>query len=43
MLPQLYLWQLAGVHPVNKRVQGLEVASFERYATIDAATWSVTQ
>ena len=26
MSRQLYLWQLAGVHAVNKRVQGLEVA-----------------
>ena len=41
-LSTIYLWQLAGVHPVNKRVQGLEVASFERYTTIDAANWSVT-
>ena len=38
----MYLWQLAGVHAVNKRVQGLQVPSFERYATIDAANWSVT-
>ena len=42
-VPQLYLWQLAGVHAVNKRVQGLEVPSFERYVTIDAINWSVTQ
>jgi peptide/nickel transport system substrate-binding protein len=42
-VPQLYLWQLAGVHAVNKRVQGVDVASFERYTTIDAANWSVTQ
>jgi ABC-type transport system substrate-binding protein len=41
-VPQLYLWQLAGVHAVNKRVQGLEVPSFERYALIDASNWSVT-
>ena len=41
-MPQLYLWQLAGVHAVNKRVQGLEVPSFERYVTIDAINWSVT-
>ena len=27
----MYLWQLAGVHAVNKRVQGVEVPSFERY------------
>ena len=36
-VPQLYLWQLAGVHAVNKRVQDLKVPSFERYVTIDAA------
>jgi ABC-type transport system substrate-binding protein len=42
-VPQLYLWQLAGVHAVNKRTQGIEVPSFERYVTIDAANWSVTQ
>ena len=41
-VPQLYLWQLAGVHAVNKRVQGIEVPSFERYVTIDASNWSVT-
>jgi peptide/nickel transport system substrate-binding protein len=41
-VPQLYLWQLAGVHAVNKRVQGIETPSFERYVTIDAANWSVT-
>jgi ABC-type transport system substrate-binding protein len=41
-VPQMYLWQLAGVHAVNKRVQGLQVPSFERYATIDAPSWSVT-
>jgi peptide/nickel transport system substrate-binding protein len=41
-LPQLYLWQLAGVHAVNKRVQGVQVPSFERYVTIDAVNWSVT-
>ena len=41
-VPQLYLWQLAGVHAVNKRVQGLQVPSFERYVTIDAIDWSVT-
>jgi peptide/nickel transport system substrate-binding protein len=42
-VPQLYLWQLAGVHAVNKRVQGVEVPSFERYVTIEAINWSVTQ
>ena len=42
-VPQLYLWQLAGVHAVNKRVQGVQVPSFERYVTIDAVNWSVTQ
>ena len=41
-VPQLYLWQLAGVHAVNKRVQGVQVPSFERYVTIDALNWSVT-
>ena len=42
-VPQLYLWQLAGVHAVNKRVQNLQVPSFERYVTIEASGWSVTQ
>jgi peptide/nickel transport system substrate-binding protein len=42
-VPQLYLWQLAGVHAVNKRVQNLQVASFERYTTIDASNWTVSQ
>jgi len=42
-VPQMYLWQLAGIHAVNKRVQNLEVASFERYTTIDASNWTVTQ
>jgi ABC-type transport system substrate-binding protein len=42
-LPQMYLWQLAGVHAVNKRVQGVQVPSFVRYVTIDAANWSVAQ
>ena len=42
-VPQLYLWQLAGVHAVNKRVQGVQVPSFERYVTIDAANWTVTK
>jgi len=41
-VPQMYLWQLAGVHAVNKRVQGLQVPSFERYVTIDVLDWSVT-
>jgi peptide/nickel transport system substrate-binding protein len=41
-VPQLYLWQLAGVHAVNKRVQGLQVPSFERYVTIDVIDWSVS-
>jgi peptide/nickel transport system substrate-binding protein len=41
-LPQMYLWQLAGVHAVNKRVQGVQVPSFERYVTIDASNWTVT-
>jgi peptide/nickel transport system substrate-binding protein len=42
-IPQMYLWQLAGVHAVNKRVQALQVPSFERYVTIDAASWSVSR
>jgi peptide/nickel transport system substrate-binding protein len=41
-VPQLYMWSLAGIHAVNKRVQGIEVPSFERYVTIDAVNWSVT-
>lgn len=41
-VPQLYLWQLAGVHPVNKRVQGLTVPAFERYFSMNAEEWSVT-
>jgi ABC-type transport system substrate-binding protein len=41
-VPQFYLWQLAGVHAVNKRVVGIDTPSFERYVTIDAANWSVT-
>lgn len=42
-VPQLYLWQLSGVHPVNKRVQNLTVPAFERYATMTAYDWSVNQ
>ena len=41
--PQLYLWSLAGVHVVNKRVQGVTVPAFERYAFMNANTWSVSQ
>ncbi len=41
--PQLYLWQLAGVHPVNKRVQNATVPAFERYATMSAYEWSVNR
>ena len=41
-LPILYFWQLAGVHPVNKRVQGVIIPSFERYVTMNAEQWSVT-
>jgi ABC-type transport system substrate-binding protein len=41
--PQLYLWSLSGVHVVNKRLQGVTVPAFERYAFEEVNTWSVTQ
>lgn len=43
-VPQLYLWQLSGVHVVNKRIGGglTQVPSFERYVTMNAETWTVT-
>lgn len=40
-VPQLYLWQNSGVHAVNKRVQGVEVPSFERYVTMNVEDWSI--
>lgn len=41
-VPILYWWQNAGVHPVNKRVQGVIVPAFERYFAMNAYEWSVT-
>jgi peptide/nickel transport system substrate-binding protein len=41
--PQVYLWQLSGVHPVNKRLQGVKIPAFERYATMNAHEWTVTE
>lgn len=43
-VPQLYLWQLSGVHVANQRVGGGfgQVPSFERYVTMNAETWTVT-
>jgi peptide/nickel transport system substrate-binding protein len=42
-LPQLYLWQLSGVHAVNDRLAGVTVPSFERYLTMDVQDWSIAQ
>lgn len=44
-VPQLYLWQLSGVHVVNKRVGGglAQVPSFERYVTMNVETWTVSE
>jgi peptide/nickel transport system substrate-binding protein len=43
-VPQLYLWQLSGVHAVNKRVGGGfgKVPSFERYVTMNVEAWTVS-
>jgi len=41
-VPILYWWQNSGVHPVNKRVQGVIVPAFERYFAMSAYEWSVT-
>ena len=42
-VPNLWLWRASGIQAVNKRVQGLVTPTWSRFATIDAANWSVTQ
>ncbi len=42
-VPWLYFWQIAEVHAVNKKVQGLTIPSFDRYAFGDAQNWSIGQ
>ena len=41
-VPQLYLWQLAGVHAVNKRVQGASIGALWYWASLFKDLW-VTQ
>jgi peptide/nickel transport system substrate-binding protein len=42
-LPLLYLWQVSGVHAVNKRVQGVTIPQFDRDLTMNAYQWTVSQ
>jgi peptide/nickel transport system substrate-binding protein len=41
--PLLYLWQVSGVHAVNKRVQGVTIPQFDRDLTMNAYQWTVSQ
>ena len=42
-LPLLYLWQVSGVHAVNKRVQGVTIPQFDRDFTMNAYQWTISQ
>jgi peptide/nickel transport system substrate-binding protein len=42
-LPLMYLWQVSGVHAVNKRVQGVTIPQFDRDYTMDAYKWTIGQ
>jgi len=44
-VPRPYLWQLSGVHVVNKRIGGglRKVPIFERYLTMNVETWQIVK
>ena len=44
-VPRPYLWQLSGVHVVNKRIGGglQKIPMFERYLTMNVETWQIVK
>ncbi len=40
-LPLMYLWQVSGVHAINKRVQGVTIPQFDRDFTMNSYTWTI--